>query len=92
MKSQFEPIVVQWIQTKTPIPSPHARKCEGYFSVSTASGGLSIMADNDSLPVFFGMLKESLHVNVVHQHNPDDGGKPWEAPWSADTVLQQRNE
>ena len=48
MKSQFEAIVVQWIQTKTPIPSPHARMCEGYFSVSTASGGLSIMADNDS--------------------------------------------
>ena len=39
------------------------------------------------LPVFFGMLKESMHVNVVHKHNPYDGGKSREAPWSADTLL-----
>ena len=53
-KSRFEPIAVQWIQTKIWIPSPHARMCEGYFSVSTASGGLSIMADNDSSQSFSG--------------------------------------
>ena len=54
MKSQFEPIVVQRIQTKIPIPSPHAHMCKGYFSVLTGSGGLSIMADNDSSQSFSG--------------------------------------
>lgn len=54
IKSRFEPIVVQWIQTRIPLQSPHAHMCEGYFSVSTVSGGPFIMIANDSSQSFSG--------------------------------------
>ena len=68
MKGLFEPVVIQRVQTVLSIPSPHTRVYEGYFSASLASGGLSVNAAKASSLSFSRMFKESLHVNIVHQH------------------------
>lgn len=41
------------------------------------------------LPVFLGMLKEFLYVDIVHQHDTHYCSKAREAPWAADAFLQQ---
>ena len=54
MQSLLDPIVIQRVQTRRVVPSPHARMCEGYFSSTSASGGLTIMAVNASAQSFSG--------------------------------------
>ena len=40
-------------------------------------------------PVFLGVFKESLYIDIVHQHDTHYCGKAREAPWAADAFLQQ---
>ena len=55
------------------IEMAHTFEAEGY---NVYWFDLLVSQESSLLPVFFWMFKESLHVNIVHQHNSDDCGKP----------------
>ena len=54
-----EPVVFQQVQMNNVFPSPHTRVREDYFSVSTVSGGPSIMAASASSQSFSGCSRNS---------------------------------
>lgn len=46
------------------------------------------MGIQDLQPIFFGMLEETVAVNVVHEHDAHHRGQIRETPIAFDTLLQ----
>jgi len=46
----------------------------------------------DLQPIFFGMLKETIAVNVVHEHDAHHRGQIRETPIAFDSLLQHHEQ
>ena len=50
-------------------------------------GGTAYDLFDGHLPILFRMFKEPHDIDVVHEHDPDDGRQAWEAPDMCHTSL-----